>query len=218
MRWRRQRDGQDEWSGWPDEAYRSESYQQRLDEVQAHLRECLDLAPPGPVQLVSMCAGDGRDVVGVLRSHPRRQDVQALLVESDGETVTRGAAMSLEAGLGRQVRFEVGDATDFSTYVGHVPCDIMLVCGVWGHVPPDERSSLVAGLGSLVSPGGGVVWTRGVGGGRRRFDEVEQHFAHEEWELARLTTTRDQQWAVATHRRAGPPQRGRVFTFVANAG
>jgi hypothetical protein len=218
MRWRRRVDGRDEWNGWPAEAYRSESYRQRLGEVQAHITECLDLAPPGRVRLVSMCAGDGRDVVGVLRGHPRREDVHALLVESDAESVARGAAASVEAGLGRQVRFEVGDATDFSTYVGHVPCDLMLVCGVWGHVPPDQRPRLVAGLGSLVAPGGAVVWTRGVSGGRMRFDEIEQHFAPQEWELARLTMTRDQQWAVATHRHVGAPQRGRMFTFVANAG
>src|SRR5947209_8265635 len=48
------------WSGWPEAAYEKSRYQQRLDAVRAHFRDCLNTAPPGPVRVVSMCAGDGR--------------------------------------------------------------------------------------------------------------------------------------------------------------
>src|ERR1700735_4931606 len=51
--------------------------------VQGHLRAELGRAPAGEVRLISLCAGQGRDVIGVLTGHPRRDDVRARLVELD---------------------------------------------------------------------------------------------------------------------------------------
>ena len=51
------------------------------------LRVALDGAPPGELRVVSMCAGQGRDVIGVLSQHPRRSDVRARLVERDERNV-----------------------------------------------------------------------------------------------------------------------------------
>ena len=58
---------------------------QRLAIVQARIADALDAAPPGPIRVISMCAGQGRDLLGVLADHPRRADVRARLVELDGE-------------------------------------------------------------------------------------------------------------------------------------
>ena len=67
----------------------------RLRLVQAQLADALDHAPAGPVRLLSLCAGQGRDVIGVLPTHPRRDDVSAVLIEADAanaETARRNAA------------------------------------------------------------------------------------------------------------------------------
>jgi hypothetical protein len=61
----------------------SSSLNVRLRRVRQHLSEAIVRAPAGPVRLVSLCAGQGRDVIGVLPGHPRRDDVHAILVESD---------------------------------------------------------------------------------------------------------------------------------------
>ena len=55
----------------------------RLRKVRQRLSEAIGAAPAGPVRLVSLCAGQGHDVIGVLPGHPRRDDVRAVLVESD---------------------------------------------------------------------------------------------------------------------------------------
>jgi len=55
----------------------------RLRCVRSHLSEAIDRAPSGQVSLVSLCAGQGHDVIGVLPHHPRRGDVRAVLVEAD---------------------------------------------------------------------------------------------------------------------------------------
>jgi hypothetical protein len=39
--------------------------------VQGHLRAELDRTPAGDIRLISLCAGQGRDVIGALTGHPR---------------------------------------------------------------------------------------------------------------------------------------------------
>src|SRR3970282_1610114 len=84
------RAGRDTWRGWPGRAYERPSYRLRLAAVQQHFAACLGAAPAGPLRIVSMCAGDGRDVVEVVASHPRREDVTAWLVELNGKSVAAG--------------------------------------------------------------------------------------------------------------------------------
>ena len=61
----------------------------RLATVQGMIGAALDSAPPGPISLISLCAGDGRDVLGVLPGHPRCADVRGRLVELDPELAER---------------------------------------------------------------------------------------------------------------------------------
>ena len=214
--------GRNTWSGWPGKVYERAGYRQRLATVQAHLAECLDLAPAGPVRILSMCAGDGRDVIGVLGSHPRRDDVVAWLVELNGTSVAVGVGQAKRAGFESRVNFLHGDATAFATYQDIAPGDIVLVCGVWGHVPLDERGSLVRACGSLCKPGGVVIWTRGVRQWTARFEAIRELFASPAWEEIRVTITHDAKWAVATHRYLGPasalPTSGQIFHFQTTAG
>ena len=71
------------------EAYDDPSSQlsARLTLVKQHLAAALDRAPGGPVRLVSLCAGQGQDVIETLPDHPRRDDVSAVLVEADPANV-----------------------------------------------------------------------------------------------------------------------------------
>jgi hypothetical protein len=55
----------------------------RLSWVQDQIRAVLDAAPAGPLRAISLCAGQGRDLIGVLADHPRANDVSARLVELD---------------------------------------------------------------------------------------------------------------------------------------
>ena len=211
------RAGRDTWSSWPAKAYTRAGYQQRLAKVERHLGESLDLAPIGPVRIVSMCAGDGRDVVGVVESHPRRDEVLAWLVELNGHSVAAGIAHARQAGLERSVSFLHADATTFATYRNIAPADVLLLCGVWGHVPLEERASLVRACGMLCKPGGVVIWTRGVRQGTTRFEAIRELFARPTWEEIRATVSPDANWAVATHRYVGPaialPASGQFFHF-----
>jgi hypothetical protein len=210
------------WSGWPQVAYRRENYQQRLRVVKVHLAECLNDAAQGPLRLVSLCAGDGRDVIDVLQSNRRRNDVGAWLVELNGQSIADGALHMKASGLEKLVNFIHADATDYLTYQTLVPCDIILLCGVWGHVPVNERALLVRALASFSKPGGSLIWTRGISRGMDRLNEIQSQFANSSWERVRLSFTPNDKWAISTHRYCGPslelPASGRIFNFRKNAG
>jgi hypothetical protein len=132
----------------------------RLGVVQAGLRSRLDAAPDGPIRLLSLCAGDGRDVLGVLADHPRAADVSATLVELDAELSERARAGVAAAGLGDAVRVVTGDAGDPRVWWDGTPVDVLLLCGIFGNVGDDDIAHTVRSLPGLCAAGGSVLWTR----------------------------------------------------------
>jgi hypothetical protein len=123
----------------------------------------LDAVPPdhaGPVRIVSLCAGQGRDVIDVVAGFPRRDKVSALLVELDPALVAFARAHADAAGVGAMVRIVEGDASLSRWYVDHVPADLVLVCGVFGNISAGDITATIEALPSFCRPGSHVVWTR----------------------------------------------------------
>jgi hypothetical protein len=133
--------------------------ERRLRWVQRRIRLALDEALPGPVQVLSLCAGQGRDLLEVLAVHPRRADVRALLVELDEGNVAEARRHAAAAGLdGVEVR--EADASDTSSFVGGIPADLLLVCGVYGNISDADIATTVAHLPELCAPRAITIWTR----------------------------------------------------------
>ena len=131
----------------------------RLRLVCQHLSSALDQAPPGPVRLISLCAGQGRDVLGVLPGHPRRQDVAALLVEADPRLAAQARHRAAEAELtGVQVR--EADAGRLASFADALPADVLLLCGIFGNVSVADIRRTVEASSALCAPGATVLWTR----------------------------------------------------------
>ena len=137
----------------------SSSLAQRLRIVQMRLSELLSAAASGPIRIVSICAGQGRDVIGALRDHPRRSDVAAFLVELDARNaeIARGAAAA--AGL-TQIHVLEGDAAFSNVYAPFVPADVVLACGIFGNVSDADIENTVRHVSMLCSPGAAIIWTR----------------------------------------------------------
>jgi hypothetical protein len=131
----------------------------RLERVRWHLSRAIAQAPPGPVRLVSLCAGQGHDVIGVLPGHPRRDDVHALLVESDPANAKLAAGRAAEAGLdGVEVRR--ADASVVSSFADALPADVLLLCGIFGNVSESDIERTVRAAAGLCADGATVIWTR----------------------------------------------------------
>jgi hypothetical protein len=109
------------------------SHSVRLERVRWHLARALDQAPQGPVQLVSLCAGQGHDVLGVLPAHPRRDDVSALLIEADARNADLAIDGAARAGLER-VHVRQADAGVVASFADVLPADVLLLCGIFGNV------------------------------------------------------------------------------------
>jgi hypothetical protein len=150
-----------DWHRWHD-AYDDpgSSLAQRLDVVRARITDALDAAPPGPLRVISMCAGQGRDLIPVLASHPRGPEVTARLVELD--PVLAATARQAAAGSGLPaVEVVTGDASLTDAYAGLVPADLVLACGVFGNITDADIERTVGCCARLCAAGGTVIWTRG---------------------------------------------------------
>jgi hypothetical protein len=202
-----------DWVDWHDAYNRPDSsLSQRLRVVQAQIRAMLDAAPAGPVRALSVCAGQGHDLLGVLADHPRRSDVKARLVELDA----RNAALAAAAAAGLDVEVVTGDASLTDHYRGLAPADLVLVCGVFGNITLPDIERTVDTCRQLTATGGTVIWTRG----RTAPDRVPQIC---EWFEARefdrvWVSEPDVDYGVGVHRYRGEPlplkENTRMFRFV----
>ena len=204
VRWHTDYDDHDSWLS------------RRLVVVQRRLRLALDATPPGPIRVISMCAGQGRDLIGVLDRHPRRSEVTARLVELDPRLVGAARAKAEDAGL-PNVDVVEGDASTTSAYAGAVPADIILVCGVFGNVTDADIHRTVAELPRLSAPGASVIWTR-----HRRFPDmtpaIRAWFSGAGFEEIAFDTEEGATFGVGSNRFVGAPQPfrsgRRMFTVV----
>jgi Putative methyltransferase len=131
----------------------------RLLVVQDLIAQALDDLPPGPVRFLSMCAGQGRDVLTVARRHRRGDDLTGRLVELDPDNVAAARATIAAAGL-TGIEAVAGDAGVSDAYAGAAPADLVLACGIFGNVSDADIEATVRFLPALCAPGAWVVWTR----------------------------------------------------------
>jgi hypothetical protein len=132
---------------------------ERLRIVQRRLGELLTAARPGPIRLISMCAGQGRDVLGVLPNHERRSDVSGALIELDPVNV-RTAGESAAVNRLSSLEIVEGDAAVSDVYAPFVPADLILACGILGNVTDADVENTCHTLSMLCSPGAAIIWTR----------------------------------------------------------
>jgi hypothetical protein len=132
---------------------------ERLRIVQRRLDELLTVAPPGPIRLISMCAGQGRDVLGVVPKHKRRADVSGVLVELDPVNASGVRDSAARDGLSSVAVLEA-DASVSDVYEPFVPADIVLACGIFGNITNVDLENTVRTLSMLCNQGAAVIWTR----------------------------------------------------------
>jgi len=206
-----------DWAFWFREYDRRGSYlATRLALVQMRIREWLERAPPGPLRAVSLCAGEGRDLLGVLAGHARAHDVAARLVELDPRSAAVARLGARLAGLAG-VEVVEGDAGASDAYAGAVPADLVLACGVFGNVTDGDIEATVAALPSLCAPGATVVWTRHRRPPDRTVD-IRRWLERAGFEEVAFDGPDGFLFSVGTHRLAGRPAPfaagRRLFSFV----
>ncbi|MGB7980517.1 MAG: class I SAM-dependent methyltransferase [Candidatus Nanopelagicales bacterium] len=133
----------------------------RLRHVQAAILDWLDRTP-GPVRMLSSCAGQGHDVLGALeqRGMADRARVTGALVElhPTNASIARRRIAELRVAL----TVVEADAGSTDTYVGLVPCDLVLLSGIMGNISTTDIQRLVRVSRQFCAPDATVIWTRGA--------------------------------------------------------
>ena len=112
------------------------------------------------------------------------------------------------------------DAGRTDSYVGAVPADLVLLCGVFGNLSDEDVQATVGAARQLCAAGGTVVWTRGRFVDRdpvEPTDEIRVWFDRAGFEEVSLDAPEDRSYRVGAHRFIEEPEPlvpgHRFFTF-----
>ena len=176
----------------------------RLLVVQRHLREALDRRE-GEMRIISMCAGEGRDVIPVLADHPRRREIAARLVELD----LRNAAIArtaIDAAHLERVEIVVGDAGLNANYGGAVPAEIVIACGVFGNIPDEDIRNTIEHLPVFCAQLATVIWTRGRRPDHDLTPQIRGWFEQYGFEELAFEAPEELRYSVGVHRLIAQPR------------
>ncbi|GAA1633743.1 hypothetical protein GCM10009744_22880 [Kribbella alba] len=206
---------QTDWEGWHSAYADPESaLSRRLLVIQGLIGEWLDRTAPEPVRVVSVCAGDARDLLQVLRARGDAPRVSATLLEYNARNVERARAAADDlAGIEvRQV-----DAGQTAAYQGALPADLVLLAGVFGNISDDDVRTTIEALPGMCSAGALVIWTRHRGAPDLS-GNIRGWFGTAGFVQESFTAPDDAVFSVGSHRFAGTPRpwtaEKELFSFV----
>jgi hypothetical protein len=149
-----------DWDAWH-AAYEDPSslLSERLRLVQGHIADWLEETAPARVRVLSSCAGDGRDLLEVLEGRDDGNRVTATLIETDARNAARAKDHINRLSLSN-IEVRCADAGNSSAYLGTVPADLVLLCGIFGNVADEDVHRTIAATPELCNQNAVVIWTR----------------------------------------------------------
>ena len=194
-----------DWGDWHQRYELSTSLAARLRIVREQITVAINECSAGPLTIVSLCAGDGRDVIGALAGHQRRSDISVWFLDIHAESLARGQVIAEQAGLAGQVRFIETDAGLMENYAGMVPADIVLLSGFLGCIRQQDILGLIASLPMLCKSGGFVIWNKHLvaNGGPATVPVIREMLERELFEEVHFQITESDGYAVGRVRFCG---------------
>lgn len=189
----------------------------RLSIIREQIRTSLPVNSDTPFRIISMCAGQGRDIIYVLSERKSSMgSITARLVELDERNVAAARKLVADAGL-TNVEIVHGDASIVDAYSGMVPADLVLMCGILGNISSDDITRTISELPQLCARGATLIWTRH----RRQPDmtpEIRRIFNEIGFSELEFIVPADGIWGVGVERFVGKPKIFhpglKLFTFV----
>jgi hypothetical protein len=202
---------------WHDDYERpGSSLHRRLQVVIRLVRRALHELPPGPVRVLSLCAGQGTDLLGAADGNPRAHDLVGRLVELDPRNVEAARLRIDELGLEDRLEVLEADASVSDVYAGAIPANLVLACGIFGNISEADIERTIRFLPSLCAPDAWVLWTRHARDSSV-FDRVQGWFVDAGLEPIEVEVADDATYGVGANRLvvAPPPFEvgQQIFTF-----
>jgi hypothetical protein len=206
------------WVQWHEQVYASPRSRlwPRLVVVKALLLQAIDAQPEqDELQLLSLCAGDGRDVLPVLTVLRDERAFRTRLIERDPILAARARDTAGRSAL-RGVEVVCGDAACTDNYTGAVPADVVLACGIFGNIGDGEVRRTIDALPGICREGAFVIWTREPDVPDPT-PTVRRWFAEAGFDEVVFVSPGRKRSTVGMHRLTGPsrplPAGERLFTF-----
>ncbi len=190
-------------------------FSHRLMVLRRHLRAVLDAAPQGPIRAVSLCAGQGHDLLGALAEHPRRDDAIVTLVEFDPNNAELARVRAHDLAI-PHVHVVTADAGRVDSYTGVAPASLVLMSGFLSYISDRDVAGLPRALRQLCAPDAIVVWCRSRGDAWQ-CTLLQRRFQRAGFESVDLGCAEDPVVIVGVERFRGPLEAvrpgTRLFTF-----
>jgi hypothetical protein len=190
----------------------------RLHQVQAYIRSALDQMD-GEGTVLSLCAGDGRDVLEVLAERDDSARIQTTLLELHPVLAQRGREFAAASGLAN-VTVRTVDAGNSTAYADAIPADLVIMIGIFGNISDDDVRRTIMTAPQLCRPGATLLWSRATGpdDANSLVRQLLPTAGFVELDYREFDLDEKERAALGSARYAGPPQpliTGRqVFTFL----
>jgi hypothetical protein len=179
------------------------SLYQRLMFVQDQVQEWLLAHQENHPVILSLCAGQGRDLLPVLHQN-NCTSAKARLIETNPENVSLAKKAVKVYGL-TNVEVIEADAGWSTSFEASVPADLLLVCGVFGNISDADVFRTISFLPQMCAENALVIWTRT----RRAPDltpAIREHFRVAGFEERAFYAPINQFFSVGVHQFIGHPQ------------
>jgi Putative methyltransferase len=133
-------------------------HSQRLATVQRLIGNRIDRTAPDPISVLSICAGDGRDILEVLSARADASRVRATLVELDPRLCALARSRVSESRISG-ISIKQADAGITDSYAGVARADLAILVGVFGNIADADVHETVRVLPGLCKPGALVIWS-----------------------------------------------------------
>jgi len=144
------------WHGHYDD--RDSPLSRRLRVVQQRLNELVS-GEAGSQRVLSLCSGEGRDILPVLARLSNERRPEVVLVELDPALAAAAERRAVDAGVAATV--VVGDAGLTKTWQTVAPVDVLMLCGIFGNISEADIRTTINAAHGVLTRGGSVIWTRG---------------------------------------------------------
>jgi hypothetical protein len=148
-----------DWVVWHRQYERPGPLSRRLAIVREQVERVVGKRGGASLRVLSLCSGDGRDIIEPLARAALPGQVRGRLIERD-ETLAGAARTAIAAAGLDGLHVLEADAGTTTALHEAVPADLVLLCGIFGNISDEDIRRTVLGLPLACAEGAAVIWTR----------------------------------------------------------